>query len=345
MSGVPTDFPLSNPMDSWGVWIFALCIGIVYAIRSYCGGPENRSGKRLTDHVAIVTGVSEGSIGEQVAIDLAQRNAKVIISGRSIDHSKLEATIRTRSANENVHFIPMDLLAFKSIKAFVSEFAASNDKLNILVNCAGVMLPSFALSAEGFESQFQVNFLGQHLLTQLLLPLLQKTASSCPEKETRIVNVACRAFSLAEVLDLSSVRGENLSESSYDRGSCYTRSKAALAMASLECSRRLKDTGVTVNLVHPGVVNSNHSRHLPLFKNILFKFTFYPFFWLLTKSSWHGSQTILFCAVAEACKGLTGKYFVDLFETKLEGIVMDEEAAKKLVEVADGWIAEGNKIE
>lgn len=269
----------------------------------------------------------------------------MIISGRSTDHSHLEATIRTRSANENVHFIPMDLLSFKSIKSFVSEFSTSNDKLNILVNCAGVMMAPFALSAEGFESQFQINFLGQHLLTKLLLPTLQKTAASCPEKETRVVNVACRVFSLAEVLDLTTVRGESIAESSFDSGPCYMRSKAAFAMASLEMSRRLKVTGVTVNLVHPGVVNSNHGRHLPLFKNVLFKFTFYPLFWLLTKSSWHGSQSVLFCAVAEACKGLSGKYFVDLFETKLEGIVTDEEAAKKLVDTAEGWIAEGDKTE
>ena len=63
---LPKDFPLSNPMDSWGVWIFALCIGVVYAIRSYCGGPECRSGKGLKGKVAIVTGVGEGSVGEQV---------------------------------------------------------------------------------------------------------------------------------------------------------------------------------------------------------------------------------------------------------------------------------------
>jgi len=345
MSGLPSNFPLSNPMESWGVWIFAICIGVVYAIRSYCGGPENRSGKRLKGQVAIVTGVSEGSIGEQVAIDLAQRNAKVIISGRSADHSHLEATIRKRSANEDVHFIAMDLLSFKSIKAFVSEFSSANEKLNILINCAGVMMPPFALSDDGFESQFQINFLGQHLLTELLLPLLKKTAASCPEKETRVVNVACRVFSLAEVLDLSSVRGDAAVGSGLNPGECYMRSKAAFAMASLESSRRLKDTGVTVNLVHPGVVNSNHGRHLALSKNILFKFTFYPFFWLLTKSSWHGSQTVLFCAVAEACKGLTGQYFVDLFATKLEGIVTDEEAAKKLLDVASDWIAEREKNE
>lgn len=342
---VPSNFPLSNPMDSWGVWIFALCIGLVYAVRSYFGGPENRSGKVLQGKVAVVTGVSEGSIGEQVAIDLAQRNAKVIISGRSADHSHLEAKIRTRSANEDVHFIPMDLLSFKSIKGFVTEFASSNDKLNILVNCAGVMLSPFAVSAEGFESQFQINFLGQHLLTKLLSPTMRKTASSTPEKETRIVNVACRAFSLAETLDLTSVRGENLSESAYKAGASYMTSKAAFAMASLEMARRLKDAGVTVNIVHPGVVNSNHGRYLPLFKNLLFKYTFYPFFWLFSKSPWHGSQTVLFCAVAEACKGVTGKYYVDLCEKEPEGIVTNEEAAKKLVDAADKWIAEADKTE
>lgn len=294
---------------------------------------------------AIVTGVSEGSVGEQVAIDLAQRQAKVIISGKNVDHAPMEASIRKKSGNENVHFLPMDLLSFKSIKSFVTQFLASNDQLHLLVNCAGVMLPPFATSSEGFESQFQINFLGQHLLTRLLLPLLKKTAPSSAEKETRIVNVTCRAFALAEVLDLTTVRGDALNETTYDKGAGYTSSKAAFTMASLHLARELKEEGVTVNLVHPGVVNSHHGRHLPLFSNVLFKWTFYPFFWLLTKSPWHGSQTVVFCAVAEACKGVTGKYFVDLFDTPIEGIVTDKDAAKKLVQAADHWIAEGDKTE
>ena len=281
-----------------------------------------------------------------MAIDLAQRRAKVIISGRTADKSHLEAEIRKKSGNSEVHFLPMDLMSFKSVKSFVDQFSASNDRLDILVNCAGVMLPPFQLSVEGFESQFQTNFLGQYLLTRLLTPLLQKTAASCPEKETRIVNVTCRAFALASVLDVSTVRGESLTESTYDRGHYYTTSKAAFTMASLQLSRQLADSHVTVNLAHPGVVNSRHGRHLPLFSNIIFKITFYPFFWLLTKSPWHGSQTVVFCAVAETLKGVTGKYYVDLFETPIEGmIVNDEEAAKKLVEAADEWIREGDKTE
>ena len=70
----------------------------------------------------------------------------------------------------------------------------------------------------------------------------------------------------------------------------------------------------------------------------------YPFFWLLTKSPWHGSQTIVFCAVADALKGVNGKYYVDLFETPIEGIVGDEEAAVKLVDAADEWIREGERL-
>jgi hypothetical protein len=63
----PSSFPLSNPLDSWGVWIFAACIGVVYGIRTYFGGPECRSGKSLKGKVAIVCGVRDGSVGEQVS--------------------------------------------------------------------------------------------------------------------------------------------------------------------------------------------------------------------------------------------------------------------------------------
>jgi len=346
MPDMPPDFPVTNPLDSWFVWIFALCIGVVYAIRSYCSGPDCTSPKVLKGKVAIVTGISDGSLGEQVAIDLAQRKAKVIISGRSTNHAHLEAAIRKKSANEDVHFIPMDLLSFKSIKAFVAQFSSSNDRLDILVNCAGAMLPPFCLSAEGFECQFQINFLGQHLLTRSLLPLLRQTALASPEKETRVINVTCRAFALAEVLDLTSVRGaESVVEETSTRGAYYTGSKAAFTMASLELSRRLKDDGVTVNLVHPGVVKSNHGRHLPLFNNPIFKYTFFPFIWLMTKTPRSGAQTVVFCAVADACKGLTGKYFVDLYEQQIEGVVADRDAAAKLIDAADAWIAEGDKTE
>jgi hypothetical protein len=67
-------------------------------------------------------------------------------------------------------------------------------------------------------------------------------------------------------------------------------------------SRRLEGTGVTLNLVHPGVVNTHHGRHTPFFANLFLKLSLYPFFWLMTKSAFNGAQTVIFCAVAETVK-------------------------------------------
>jgi len=349
------EFPLSNPMESWGVWIFALCIGVVYGLRSYFGGPECRSTKNLKGRVTVVTGVSEGSVGEQVAMDFANRGAKVFIACKPVEtdtknppsepsQNPIQEKLRKRTENKEVHFIPLDLMSMKSIKSFVDTFiASSNDQLDILVNCAGVMLPPFAVSAEGFESQFQINFLGQHYLTQLLMPTLKRTAATSADKEARVVNVTCRAFELAEVVDLSTVRGEKVTGETYDRGFAYTRSKIVWTLASLETSRRCKDDNVMLNLVHPGVVNSNHGRHMPLLTNSLIKIPFYPLFWLMTKSSWNGSQSIIYCALAEALKGVTGKYYVDLFEKEITGVAADEAAAKQIFEEANKWILEADK--
>ena len=82
MPDMPPDFPINNPLDSWFVWIFALCIGVVYAIRSYCSGPECRSPKVLKGKVAIVTGISDGSLGEQVRGFQAQRGRGGSVRGR-----------------------------------------------------------------------------------------------------------------------------------------------------------------------------------------------------------------------------------------------------------------------
>lgn len=153
----------------------------------YFNGGTCTSRARLDGKTVIITGANTG-IGKETALDLASRGARVIIACRDLDKaSEAAASIRKQTGNGNVVVESLDLGSFESIRRFCERMISREEKINILINNAGVMRCPKMSTRDGFEMQLGVNHLGHFLLTNLLLDKIKASQPS------RIINVSSRA--------------------------------------------------------------------------------------------------------------------------------------------------------
>ncbi|KOG40855.1 oxidoreductase [Streptomyces resistomycificus] len=195
---------------------------------------------------AVVTGANSG-IGYVTARELARRGARVVLACRS-EARAVEAGDRmaTEVPGAHVEFRRLDLGDLASVRQFAADLPY--DRLDLLVNNAGVMALPYGTTVDGFETQFGVNHLGHFALTGLLLPTLLATPGA------RVVTVSSTAHALAniDITDLNSERG-------YRRWTAYARSKSANLLFTHELARRLAAHGsdVVAAAAHPGYAATN----------------------------------------------------------------------------------------
>lgn len=205
---------------------------------------------KMTNKIVLITGGNTG-IGKETALDLANRGATVYIACRDQkrgESARLE--IIEKTGNKNVFNRNLDLASFDSIKSFATDFTKEVKKLDVLINNAGCVGIS-KLTAENFEMCFGVNHLGHFLLTNLLLETVKKASPS------RIVVVSSRAHLRA------TINKENLNSKNLSSMTAYGQSKLANILFSNYLSNKLRGTGVVVNSLHPGVVDTEIFRHVP----------------------------------------------------------------------------------
>ncbi len=193
--------------------------------------------------VALVTGASAG-IGLHTALGLARTGMRVVMAGR--DRSRTEAARRLvgeRSGSDRVAVALADFSDLAEVRGLADEILASYDRLDLLVNNAGLLSPKYRLSADGFELTFAVNHLAPFLLTNLLLERLKASAPA------RIVTVASEAHRGAR-LDLRNLTGSQ----DWTMLKGYGRSKLCNILFTRELAARLEGTGVVACCLHPGVV-------------------------------------------------------------------------------------------
>ncbi len=194
--------------------------------------------------VCVVTGASSG-IGREVARGLAALGATVVLACRSERRAEeARASIVASTGNSSVAVLPVDLASQASIRAFARALHERYARLHVLVNNAGVWLPSREWSGDGIELTWATNVLGYHLLARLLAGAL---AAGAP---ARIVNVAS---TYAGGLQLDDVEFRCRR---YNGVAAYRQSKQADRMLTWALARRLAGSGVTANAVHPGSVAS-----------------------------------------------------------------------------------------
>jgi NAD(P)-dependent dehydrogenase (short-subunit alcohol dehydrogenase family) len=243
--------------------------------------------------VCLVTGATSG-IGREIARGLALKRAHVIVASRDAARGrKVAEELGEDAANPAVESIELDVSSQASIRRFAEDFRKRFPKLHVLVNCAGVYLPTRETTVDGIERTWATNVLGYYLPTVLLLDTLVASAPA------RIVNVAS---SVAGGLDLDDVQFERRS---YAGMAAYRQSKQADRMLTWALASRLRDRGVTANALHPGYVQTSLIREGP------FGFLFRLGGVLFARSPARGADTAVWLACSAALQDDTGGYYVD----------------------------------
>ncbi|KAA3633573.1 MAG: SDR family NAD(P)-dependent oxidoreductase [Bacteroidetes bacterium] len=210
--------------------------------------------------IAIVTGANVG-VGYETAIGLAKKQSKVIMACRNQQKAeKAKAAILDKVPDADLEIEILDLGNLDSVKNFASKFIEKYDRLDLLINNAGIMIPPFSKTEDGFESQMGVNYFGHFALTGKLMPHLENTENS------RVVTLSSIAHRNA-VIDFDNIN----SEQSYSKFAAYGQSKVACLMFAYELQRRLEKAGSdTISVAaHPGVSNTNLARHAPIWMKLL----------------------------------------------------------------------------
>ena len=271
----------------------------------------------------LITGGNTG-IGKATAIALARMGAQVTITSRSPEKGEAAlADIRQQSGSDKVDCMRLDLASLASVRRFAAEFLTTHPRLDVLINNAGLVLSNRSETEDGFESTFGVNHLGHFLLTNLLLPRLKESAPS------RIVVLASDAHRGAlGGLDFDDLHARR----SYRGMPVYCRSKLANILFTVELADRLRDTGVTVNAVHPGVVGTEFGGADD---------TTGFFRWLVKMTHWaqatpeKGARTSVYVASAPELEGVSGKYFARSKVSRASRAAQDRGAALRLWEISE----------
>ncbi|KAF0292204.1 Retinol dehydrogenase 12 [Amphibalanus amphitrite] len=281
---------------------------------------------RLEGTTAVITGANTG-VGKETARHLYRRGARVIIGVRSVERGEearseiVESAAGEQETAGALIVLQLDLASLQSVRDFAQEVLAQADKINLLINNAGVMACPRAETKEGFEMQLGVNHLGHFLLTLLLLERLVNSAPS------RIVNLSSLAHTRGKMHfdDLMLKRG-------YGDWKAYYQSKLANVLFTRELARRLLGTRVTTYAVHPGIVRTDLWRHQGCFDRLL-----QPMF----KTPEQGAQTTLYCALAPELATLSGRYYSDCKEKQPSARARNDEDAARLWEISEELVGVG----
>lgn len=207
-----------------------------------------------TGRVAVITGANTG-LGFETAAALAARGARVVLAVRNLEKGKdAESLIRRRSPGADVTLQELDLTSLDSIRSAAAQLRADHDRIDLLINNAGVMYPPKATTKDGFELQFGTNHLGHFALTGLLLDRLLPVAGS------RVVTVSSVGHRIRADIHFDDLQWERR----YNRVEAYGQSKLANLMFTYELQRRLAPHATTIaTAAHPGGSNTDLMRHLP----------------------------------------------------------------------------------
>jgi NAD(P)-dependent dehydrogenase (short-subunit alcohol dehydrogenase family) len=258
--------------------------------------------------ICLVTGATDG-VGKVTAITLAQAGATVIGVGRN--PQKIKATLAEIGVTAGtLEFMTADLSSQAEVRRLADEFKRKYDRLHVLVNNAGALFTSYHETVDGIEMTFALNHLSYFLLTNLLLDTIRASAPA------RIIYVSSNAHE-GNTIDFNDLQLKR----HYREWTAYGASKLANILFTYELARRLQGTGVTVNAVHPGFVNTNFQKAVGL--NMRGPLT-----------PEEGADTQIWLAQSPELEGVTGKYFVRRRETRSSDISYDKVVAQRLWDVS-----------
>jgi NAD(P)-dependent dehydrogenase (short-subunit alcohol dehydrogenase family) len=269
--------------------------------------------------VVLITGGTSG-IGRAAATALAAMGAEVAVTGRSRQRGEAAVEeIRDTSGNERVSLMLADLAVQTEVRGLAEEFRERYDRLDVLVNNAGIIQSKRTETPDGLELTLAVNHLAPFLLTNLLLDLLKESAPS------RIITASSEARRGAQI-DFEDLQ----SERRYRAFKVYGMTKLANILFTYELAERSKGTGVVANCLHPGAVNTNFGSSNRSFGTLLFR-AFNPFM----RTPEEGADTVVYLASSSEVGSMTGGYLTDRKVVSSFDEPHDEATQKRLWEVSE----------
>jgi NAD(P)-dependent dehydrogenase (short-subunit alcohol dehydrogenase family) len=278
----------------------------------------------MAGKTVLVTG-GTGGIGKATATGLAAMGARVGITGRDLVRSRAAATdIATATGNPAVDAFAADMSSQAEVRRLADEVLAAYPRLDVLVNNVGGFWGTRHVTADGLEHTFAVNHLAPFLLTHLVLDRLKASAPA------RIVTVSSGAQAMGRI-NFDDLQGERR----YSGQQAYNQSKLANVMFTYELARRLEGTGVTANVLHPGVVRTGFAAEDPsaLWKVLL------PVVRVFLKTPEKGAATSIYLASSPEVEGVSGKYFVAGKPRSSRRSSYDSAAAAKLWQTSMDLVA------
>ena len=264
----------------------------------------------MSDRICLVTGATSG-IGKQTALRLAQLGAAVIIVARDAGRGSAAAEeIRRRVPGARVETMTADLSSLAEVRRLADAVLARHERLDVLVNNAGVISTRPESTVDGFETTFATNHLGPFLLTNLLRGLLERSAPA------RVVTVASAAHKQVRTIEWDELP---------HGAPAYPLSKLLNILFTVELARRLTGTGVTANCLHPGFVRTGLGRDVTgaLGATLRLILPFLP-------GPAAGAKTSVYLASSPQVAEVSGGYFVKCKPVEPSALARDVRAAAQL---------------
>ena len=279
----------------------------------------SNSEKSMLNKICVITGATSG-IGKETAKTLASKGAHVVIVGRNTKKCVSTVnTIKQETGNTQVDYLRADLSDLKQVDELAKMLKQNYPRIDVLVNNAGGYFITRMESVDGHEMNLALNYLSPFLLTSLLTDMLKES------EQGRIINVSSTAHAQGQI------NFEDLQlKDNFEGFKAYAQSKLALMLFSYQLADQLKNTNITVNTLHPGLVATNFGKN-----NGLLRFYLRRLIKRNDISPLEGSRTCSYLATSQDVADITGGYFVKEKQVKSSDASYDEKLAKQLWKVSE----------
>lgn len=257
----------------------------------------------MMEKIVLITGSTDG-IGKQTAIELSTKGFHVLIHGRKSERVKKVVDEIKSYFSHNVEGYVSDFTSLNDVKNLAEQIKSKFEKIDVLINNAGVYMNKKVITKDGFETTLQVNHLSHFLITNLLIDLIKKS------NDGRIINVSSIAHQNSQ-LDWDNLNGEKF----YDAYYAYALSKLANILFTKELNKKLKSTNVSTYSLHPGVIST---------KLLMQGFN------ITGESLQKGAETSVYLASTENIQHYSGEYFVNKQISQSHSITYDKNVCEKL---------------
>lgn len=264
----------------------------------------------MENKICVITGCNSG-IGKVTATELAKKGFEIIMLVRDSEKSRLAYEEIKSASGGKIILKYIDLSSLDSVKKVAKEINSEYERIDVLVNNAGLFKRTYENSVDSFEMSLAVNYFATFALSILLLPLLKKS------KQARIINLTSELYKRGKVhLD------NDFALEKFDGNKAYANSKLLVVYFTTELSKRLATENITVNCVHPGVVGTDVFREYPKWFAKLLN--------LLISKPGEGAKPTIYLASSENLNETTGKYFNKSKPKEIDKIANDSELSEKI---------------